>query len=357
MRARHQNRSIGCGTSKVSSAALRQQEWIEEASPPGPQGAAVARLEVRVHALAWEAAGITSFELRDPAGADLPPFAAGAHIDVHVKPGCVRQYSLCNDPAERHRYVIAPQREENGRGGSIALHDTTRVGDLVAISAPRNNFPVVAGARRHLLLAGGIGVTPMMAMIAELERARADYRMYYCTRSPERTAFLERLAPLIASGRVVLHHDGGDPARGLDLRELLREPEPGTHLYYCGPTGFMNAARDASSHWPAETVHFEYFTPPPEAGAAAPDRPFTIRLARSGVDLPVPADKTIVHVLRENDVFIETSCENGVCGTCLTRYLAGEPEHRDYVLDESDRKEFVMVCCARAKSDVLTLDL
>ena len=344
----------------MSSAALRQEEWGGRPAGDAVPAAASApgeRLEVRLHALAWEAAGITRFELRDPHGAPLPAFEAGAHIDVHVKPGCVRQYSLCNDPAERHRYVIAPQREENGRGGSIALHDTSRVGDLLAIGSPRNNFPLVAGATRHLLLAGGIGVTPMMAMIAQLEREGADWRMHYCTRSRERTAFFERLAALVASGRVILHHDDGDPARALDLRELLREAEPGTHLYYCGPPGFMNAARDASSHWPAESVHFEYFTPPPDAGAAPPERPFTIHLERSGLDLAVPAGKTIVQVLRENDVFIETSCENGVCGTCLTRYLAGEPEHRDFVLDESDRKEFVMVCCARAKGDALTLDL
>lgn len=340
----------------LGSAALRQDDWVGEAAQPAGEAPAT-RLDVRVHALAWEAPGITRFELRDPAGGLLPAFSAGAHIDVHVKPGCVRQYSLCNDPAERDRYVIAPQREDKGRGGSIALHDEIRVGDVIAISAPRNHFPLAAGARRHVLLAGGIGVTPMMAMVAHLEREGGSYRLHYCTRTRERTAFLERLAPLVAEGKVVLHHDGGDPSRGLDLRALLREPEAGTHLYYCGPTGFMSAVRDASSHWPAQSVHFEYFTPPAAEAGAPPERPFTIRLERSGVDLAVPAGKTIVQVLRENDVFIETSCENGVCGTCLTRYLAGEPEHRDFVLDESDRKEFVMVCCARSRSDVLTLDL
>jgi vanillate O-demethylase ferredoxin subunit len=351
---------MGYDGGNVSTAALRQDDWAgtpAAATPPAPAEAALARLEVRVHALAWEAPGITSFELRDPHGGALPPFTAGAHIDVHVKPGCVRQYSLCNDPAERHRYVIAPQREEKGRGGSIALHDFTRVGDLVAISAPRNNFALAAGAHRHVLIAGGIGVTPMMAMVAQLERDGADYCLYYCTRARERTAFVERLEPLVAQGKVVLHHDGGDPARGLDLRALLRDVQPGTHVYYCGPAGFMDAAREASSHWPAASVHFEYFTPPAEDAASPPRRPFTIHLERTGLDLAVPADKTIVQVLREHDVFIETSCENGVCGTCLTRYLAGEPEHRDYVLDAADRKEFVMVCCARSKSDVLTLDL
>ncbi len=341
---------------------MRREGRSTETPEPGlcasadTPAAPATRIQVRVRSMTWEAEGITRFDLRDPAGAPLPPFAAGAHIDVHVNADCVRQYSLCNDPAERHRYVIAPQREESGRGGSRALHDHTRVGDLLTIGVPRNDFPLAAGARRHLLLAGGIGVTPMMAMVAELERAGASYRLYYCTRSPAKTAFLDRLAPLVAAAKVVLHHDGGEAARALDLRALLREVEPGTHLYYCGPTGFMAAAREASAHWPAGSVHFEYFTPP-EAAPALDDRAFTVRLQRSGIELEVPAGKTIVQVLREHDVFIETSCESGVCGTCLTRYLAGEPEHRDYVLDEADHREYVLVCCARSKTPVLTLDL
>jgi len=197
----------------------------------------------------------------------------------------------------------------------------------------------------------------MIAMIAELEARGAPYTLHYCTRSPERTAFLERLAERVAAGRVVIRHDGGDPSRGLDMAALLREPEPGTHLYYCGPAGFMKAAAAASAHWPEGSVHFEYFTPPADAAGREPDRAFTVRLSRSGMDLEVPAQRTIVDVLREHDVFIETSCENGVCGTCLTRYTEGEPEHRDYVLDEGDRREFVLVCCARSRTPVLTLDL
>lgn len=319
--------------------------------------ASPATYRLRVHSIAWEADGISSFELRDPAGGELPAFTAGAHIDIHLRPDCVRQYSLCNDPSERHRYVIAPQREDQGRGGSLALHREVRVGDLVEVAGPRNHFPLAADASHHLLLAGGIGVTPMIAMVAELESRGAPYTLHYCTRSRERTAFLERLAARMASGRVVVCHDGGDPARGLDLQALLREPAPGTHLYYCGPPGFMKAAAAASAHWPEGSVHFEYFTPPADEPARAPDRPFTVHLARSGMDLEVPAGRSIVDVLREHDVFIETSCENGVCGTCLTRYTEGEPEHRDYVLDEGDRREFVLVCCARSRTPVLTLDL
>jgi ferredoxin-NADP reductase len=317
-------------------------------------------LHARLHAIVLEADGIATFEFRRADGGELPPFTAGAHIDVHIRPGCVRQYSLCNDPSERHRYVVAVLREETGRGGSKAMHDDLRIGHSVTVSTPRNFFPLAREARRHLLLAGGIGVTPMMAMAAELESQRGDFFLHYCTRSPERTAFHERVEALARAGRAAIHHDGGDPARGLDLGALLGRHEPGTHLYYCGPAGFMRAAGNAAAHWPAGNVHAEHFTAPAgdaSVAAQAPNTAFRIRLARSDLDLEVPADKSIVDVLREHDVFIETSCTQGYCGTCLTRYLDGEPEHRDTVLDDDDRKEFVLVCCARARTPTLELDL
>lgn len=317
-------------------------------------------ITARLHAIILEADGIATFEFRRAGGGELPPFTAGAHIDVHIAAGCVRQYSLCNDPRERHRYVVAVLREESGRGGSRAMHDTLRIGQDVALGAPRNFFPLAREARRHLLIAGGIGVTPMMAMAAELQSNQADYFLHYCTRSPERTAFRERVEALVEAGRAAIHFDGGDPSRGLDLAALLRQYEAGTHMYYCGPAGFMKAAGAAASHWPAGSVHAEHFSVPAQGAtpaSRAPNSAFRIQLARSGLDLEVPADKTIVDVLREHDVFIETSCTQGYCGTCLTRYVAGEPEHRDTVLDDDDRKEFVLVCCARARTSMLKLDL
>ncbi len=331
------------------SPSVQQSRSVETASRT---------LQVQLQAIVLEAEGIASFEFRHPRGEELPAFTGGAHIDVHIEPGLVRQYSLCNDPRERYRYVVAVQREEAGRGGSRALHDKVRVGDILTISAPHNFFPLAASAHRHLLIAGGIGITPMMAMIAELEARGADYHLRYCTRSPEKTAFLQRLAPLISAGKVELHHDGGDPARGLDLAATLKQVETDTHLYYCGPPGFMQAATAAAAHWQAETVHFEHFSAPIERTARVEgNEPFKIKLLHSKLELEVPADKTIVDVLREHDVFIETSCEEGFCGTCLTRYVQGEPEHRDTVLSEEDRKEFVLVCCARSKSSELVLDL
>src|SRR5207302_8003073 len=187
----------------------------------------------------------------------------------------------------------------------------------------------------------------------------AEFRLYYCTRSPERTAFRDELDRLAAQGHVVFHHDGGDPARGLDVAALLREPQPGTQLYYCGPAGMMAAAAAASAHWPSDSVHCEYFSGP---GAAPParledDRPFRVRLARSGGEYEVPVGETIINVLRRHGIETRTSCELGYCCACMTRYLAGEPDHRDPILAETARKTHLLICCSRARSEVLELDL
>ena len=218
---------------------------------------------LRIRSITYLAQRINGYELADPEERELPPFAAGAHVSVRAGDGPVRDFSLWNDPAERGRYCIAVLREPEGQG-SREWHERVRVGDIVEASAPRNNFPLCVEAEHHLLIAGGIGITPIMAMIADLRRARADFRLDYCTRSPEDTAFLDDLSILAAQGRVQFHHDGGDPAKGLDLEARLRGYEPGTHLYYCGPAGMMRAAEAASRHWPPETVHCQYF-----AGAKA----------------------------------------------------------------------------------------
>ena len=196
-------------------------------------------------------------------------------------------------------------------------------------------------------------------MIAELKRRRADFRLYYCTRSPERTAFRDELDLLAAMGRVVFHYDGGDPAKGLDIAGLLREPPPGTHLYYCGPAGMMAAAAAASAHWPPGTVHCEYFSGP---GAAPPsrledDRQFTVRLARSGGEYAGAAGREDPRRAARAGVETRSSCELGYCGACLTRWLAGEPDHRDPILGDVARKTHMLICCSRARGDTLVLDL
>jgi ferredoxin-NADP reductase len=315
-------------------------------------------MQLRIRSIAFLAEDINGYELVDPNGRDLPRFTAGAHIGVRLGEAVWRDYSLWNDPAERRRYCIAVLREKLGEA-SRRLHDEIRVGDVVETSLPRNHFPLAEEAERHLLLAGGIGSTPIMAMIAELKRRQADFRLHYCTRSPERTAFRDDLFLLAAMGKVVFHHDEGDPAKGLDIATLLKERQPGTHLYYCGPAGMMEAAAAASAHWPAGTVHCEYFSGP---GAAPParfeaDRPFQVRLAKSGGEYEVPPGETIINVLRRYGIDTRTSCELGYCGACLTRYLAGEPDHRDPILGDTARQTHMLICCSRARTAELVLDL
>jgi ferredoxin-NADP reductase len=312
-------------------------------------------MQLRIRSIAYLAEAIHGFELVDPRGRDLPRFAAGAHIDLRAG-GFLRQYSLYNDAAERRRYCIAVLHEAESRGASRHLHEAARVGDLAEVSLPRNNFPLAAAAEQHRLIAGGIGIAPIMPMIAELQRRHADFQLHYCTRSPERTAFRDALAPLAGDGRVRFHHDGGDPTRGLDIAAALGDPRPGMHLYYCGPPPLMAAASEAAAAWPPGTVHYEYFTAA-SSEVVEDDRPFRVRLVRAGVEYEVPAGETIIDVLRRRGVAVRTSCELGYCGACLTPYLAGEPDHRDQVLDENGRRRYVLICCARSKTPVLELDL
>lgn len=326
-----------------------------------------AKIKARVQAVVNLGTDIVAYELVDPEGKALPPFTAGAHVDFHLSDGRIRQYSLCNDPAERHRYILAIQREPQGRGGSKDIHANTKIGDIVILSMPRNNFPLDRSARRHLLIAGGIGITPLMAMIYHLSAQGADFTLHYCTRNPDRMAFKDQLRPFAEAGRANFHHDGGDPAKGLDLEELLREHPPGTHLYYCGPPGFMAAVARAACGWPKACVHFEHFAAPSTrepalsatggATTEAGESGFQVKLARHGGIFDVPADKSIVDVLRESGIDIETSCESGLCGTCRTRFLDGIPDHRDLVLSETERESDVLICCARALTPMLVLDL
>jgi vanillate O-demethylase ferredoxin subunit len=313
-------------------------------------------MKTLVRTITLEAQDILSFELAEPAGGDLPPFAAGAHIDVHVPGGFLRQFSLCNDPAERHRYVTAVLREPAGRGGSRAMHERVRVGDTLEISAPRSNFPLAEGAGRHLLIAGGIGITPLLAMVRRLARLGADFTLHYCTRSTERTAFRAALAEAERAGRVRYHHDGGDPRRGLDVGALLAPVEPATHVYCCGPAGLMAAVKAATAHWPTPQVHFEYFAPPSPDAAIAGGAAFEVAIRSTGKVYPIAADRSILATLREAGLVLDSSCESGTCGTCKTRYLAGEPEHRDYVLSGEEQRDHVMICVSRAKGR-LVLDL
>lgn len=316
------------------------------------------RLSLLVRQIRFEATGINSYELVHPAGDHLPAFDAGAHIDVHLADGVIRQYSLCNSPRERHRYVIAVLRDEKGRGGSKALHASLRVQDIAAVSYPRNNFSLAAQARKVVLLAGGIGVTPLKAMAHTLDDAGIPFEFHYCARNEACVAFSGELAGPWKHGRTHFHFDHGNPAEGLDIAALLRDRGEGAHLYYCGPGGFMQACAKASAHWPAGTVHFEHFKAPESAPpAAAASGGFAIRIASTGAMIEVGADTSIAEALMGAGVQIETSCQSGLCGTCKVRYLEGEVDHRDCILDEGEHAQWLTACVSRAKSPLLVLDL
>ncbi|HEY0826407.1 MAG TPA: PDR/VanB family oxidoreductase [Ramlibacter sp.] len=316
------------------------------------------QIAVKVLRRKQEALDIASFELARPDGSALPGFSAGSHIDVQLPGGLTRQYSLCNDAAEQHRYRIAVLRDANSRGGSAAMHEQVREGDTLLISEPRNHFPLVHG-ERALLFAGGIGVTPLLCMAQRLATIGSEFTLHYCTRSAERTAFREEIAASAWKDRVRFHFDDGPPSQKLQLERVLAKPEPGTHLYVCGPTGFIDWVVKAAEGlgWPKDQVHLEYF------GAAGQDtggdRAFQVKIASSGAVYDVPAGQTIVHALQEHGIEILTSCEQGVCGTCITRVLQGECDHRDlYFTDEEKAKHDQFTpCCSRAKSAVLVLDL
>ena len=307
-----------------------------------------------------EATDIFSFELVSSDGQSLPPFTAGAHVDVEVQPGLVRQYSLCNAPGARDRYQIGVLREPQSRGGSVAMADTIAEGQDIRVSEPRNHFELEPSARMSVLIAGGIGVTPILCMAERLAHAGEPFHMHYAVRSADRAAFKDRIAAAHLSDKVALHVDDGPAEQRLDLDAILSDPTPGAHLYVCGPGGLIEAtlAVAKAKGWPDSRVHREYFAPMEVAGAADPEQ-FEVKLASSGQTFTVPADKTIVQVLAAAGVDVPVSCEQGVCGTCVTRVLEGQPDHRDFFLtaDEQARNDQMTVCCSRAKTPLLVLDL
>jgi phthalate 4,5-dioxygenase reductase subunit len=296
------------------------------------------------------------FTLNRDGGSELPEFNAGAHIVVQTPHGVARRYSLCNSPSDRNRYMIAVKREADGGGGSISMIDNVSAGDHLTISYPENYFALSAEAETHLLIAGGIGITPLMAMVRQFEERGADYRLVYCARSPETAAFSNELSPAILAGRALLHFDYGDRQRSLDLTAHLADRDAGVHVYCCGPRALMSAVREATRHWPAQTVHFEDFGTSDHVGATD-ERAFRVWLARSSHVVEIPPGQSILQVLKERGYELPSSCESGTCGTCRTTLLACVADHRDYVLDDSEHATNVMICVSRAVSDELTLDL
>jgi vanillate O-demethylase ferredoxin subunit len=313
---------------------------------------------MRVTARRQETDDIVSFDLADPAGAALPAFTAGAHIDIEAAPGLIRQYSLLNDPFERHRYRVGILKDSNSRGGSVAMHEI-QAGDMVRIAGPRNHFELHADSHEALLLAGGIGITPLLCMARQLYRHGQAFALHYCVRSAAHAAFLDELRSAPFAGNVHVHRDDGAAEQRLNLNALLAAHAPDTHIYVCGPGGFMSwCIETATAYGVADSrIHREYFKAAPVPEAL--DSSFEVQLASSGAVFKVPENASILQVLRENGVNLPASCETGVCGTCLTGVLSGVPEHRDVYLTKEERAagDVMLPCCSRAASALLVLDL
>ncbi len=299
---------------------------------------------------------IVRFELVPPSGEILPLAEAGAHIQIEVPDGQVRKYSLCQGPDITDRYIIAVKRESNGKGGSRSLIDDADIGRQLRISAPVNDFPLTGNPIRYIFIAGGIGITPIYSMIKTLmESGGKPFKLYYLSRSPEQTAFLGELKEPEYRGKVVIHHDQGNPELAYDLWPVLEQPK-GAHLYCCGPRGLMKSVRDMTGHWPGSSVHFEDFGQG-DVAHRPDDKPFKLRVIGTDETLDVPANKSILEVLRQHGYTLPSSCESGTCGTCRCRLLEGKAEHRDLVLSDDEKTRFVMICVSRATTAELVIGL
>ena len=318
------------------------------------------QLEVMVRSVTWESPLINSWELRLPGGGELPPFEAGAHIDVHLANGMIRSYSLVNSENDRDRYVIAVQKDRASRGGSRFLHEKLHAGHKLPITAPRNNFPLEQNAPHSLLIAGGIGITPILCMTRRLTELGKSWELIYCSRTRDETAFLDDVAKLEAAsagkGKVRLNFDHEPGGKMLDIPAVFAAAAKDTHFYCCGPIPMLEAFEKSGAGRPPEQVHLEYFTAK-EAPATAGG--FTVALAKSGKEVFVPEGKTILDALLDAGIDAPYSCTEGVCGTCEIRVLEGTPDHRDLVLTTAEREasKTMMICCSGSKSARLVLDL
>ncbi|BCB77891.1 PDR/VanB family oxidoreductase [Phytohabitans flavus] len=315
------------------------------------------RQTLRVEQMRWEAQSVVSIELVRPDGGELPAWTPGAHIDVFLPSGLIRQYSLCGDPADRHAYRIAVLREQRGRGGSAEVHDSVLIGRSLEIRGPRNHF-ALKPADDYLFLAGGIGVTPILAMAREAARSGLGWMLYYGGRDRAHMAFQAELTALDADRvRLLPQDEVGLP----DLDAIVGATSPATQVYCCGPEGMIRAVEETCKRL-GRSLTIERFTgaaPAPADAEPVDATEFEVELRRTGVTVRVPADRTLLAVIQDVLPDVPSSCEEGYCGACETRVLDGVPEHHDQILDEQDRASntTMMVCVGRARSQRLVLDL
>lgn len=315
-------------------------------------------VSVRVKRISYEAERVNSYELVPPDGRELEPFTAGSHIDLHLPSKMIRSYSLLNDQRERHRYVIAVNKDAASRGGSSFLHDQVRVGDILTVSAPKNNFPLHEDAESSVLIAGGIGITPLLSMIRRLEFLGRRWDLFYAAKSRNAAAFLGEIGGLRPNAHLNLHVDVDDERSGrmFDLASVVKQASPEAHLYCCGPVPMLEAFEAITADRPADNVHVEYFQ---AREAPVLDGGFEVKLAKSNRIIAVEAGKTILNAILDAGITPNYACSEGVCGTCETRVLEGVPDHRDQFLsqDEQASNKTIMICCSGSRSRTLVLDL
>lgn len=309
-------------------------------------------LRMRLTGIRYAARGIHLYEFQPLAHGELPAFSPGAHIDLHLGNGLVRQYSLVSSPDDRRRYVVGIKRDPASRGGSAFIHDSLRVGDEIDVTGPRNNFGLHEDAAHSVFVAGGIGVTPIVCMVERLRALGRSWELHYSVRRREEAAFLDALQ----DERLHLHVDAECGGALLDVPAIVAAAPADAHLYCCGPGPMLDAFEAACGDRPAQRWHVERFT---AAKPSASEGGYTVRLAASNRSVDVAPGQTILEALRGCGVEVTASCEQGICGTCETRVLQGRPDHRDSLLSEQEKKanDVMMICCSGSLSDLLVLDL
>ncbi|WP_256219043.1 PDR/VanB family oxidoreductase [Variovorax sp. 770b2] len=316
-------------------------------------------IDLRLRQTRLEAEGIVSYEFVSAGDAPLPAFSAGAHIDLHLAGDKVRSYSLANAPFEAsadaslRRYLIAVQRDDEGKGGSAWMHATPRVGDVLRATPPVNDFALAEDAPHSIFIAGGIGITPVMSMLRQLDALGRPWRLHYASRSPAQTAFAEDVRTLDGETRFCF---ASSRSERLDIAAIVREAPPDVHLYCCGPPRMIDTFIDSCARRPPQTVHFERFA---AAEAPATGGGYDVVLQRSGQRLTVVPGKTILDTLLDHGIDVPYACTAGVCGTCRTAVVDGQPDHRDDFLSDEEKhaNTSVMICCSGARSGTLVLDL
>lgn len=322
-----------------------EEEIVRVATTP-------ATLPVRLRAMTWEADGVIALELTPSDGNSLPPFEPGAHIDLHLPSGTMRQYSLCSDPADRSHYRVAIRAVSGGLSSQF-VHRKLRPGEMLAVSQPRNNFPLVE-AKNYIFVAGGIGITPLMPMMREASARKRPWTLLYCNRSDDAAPFLNEIRAL--GGKIALHSTASGTR--LDAMQKLGTVQPDTAVYCCGPERLMLAVEEATAGWPEGTVHFEWFAPrsrPADESSGS----FEAVCQASGITVTVPPEKSLLDALNDAGIPVPCSCQQGICGTCEVHVLGGEVDHRDSILSQSERaaNETMMTCVSRARSPRLVLDI